>query len=1414
MTSNKNRGEQLQRGKRTGKHEKVDEVQEMKLDLTDVDSVLAQYGPEEKLDNSSVVKAKARKAEKRVHLDEKVGDGDLPLLKTREGFTWAVNPFSMHFAYNKRFYKGVEGSKVHLDLIYTIGGKKSFFSGSLPIWNRQGDVYATSDDLVLVKVRVNNLAQDLDSYFIMIDEQFGNSVTCLQNSFKACVIHYKGGMSNNRLAKFFNAVSAHYRRNYHRYATLEHDIRTLYYSWFVDYVRQDMLDRNAHLDEELEASVVYALVSHGYNNEEITSMLSFSVWTKLRSYAYIVLHFLMRFIFIHGLLHLIFDGIYSYYIAHTMGAIAESYLLLQQCNEVITTRSSHLRRLYRDYTTTDPRVSLLKCSTLEIEKSLADISQIDIPLLPGAQVDASYDPVDHELTVDSPVTIYGSTVHDVPIVYPSSHVQNLHVGVVKRMAYDRPFDPVSVANFKSFAMKRLKEMDDVILPLDIDIEEFLVRQYGPKRAQSLIPLIDSELTQHDTYSSLFVKPECYPKEVENFKPRMIFSRSDAIVAKFGAYFYKIGQELGTRFSKDASIFYTSKSRPDDLGYFAERMDDFSNVILESDVSGWDGSLLEHFLELELWFLKNKVKGMPEEVQFLYNNWYNVRGKADGLDVHLSYGRRSGDLWTSAFNSLLNILVTMWVYDMEWDSFMMMVLGDDNVVALEIEPDIDDCVQRYESIGMNCTIVRRESMALTTFCSGMFWKVNGLYRWGNLPFRILFKFGFNHNNHPPKLHKRLLLGIAKGMLPTAGHIPLVGSILRAIADSGEEDGLKAYYDNRTRNPYRPQGGVPLYPAADTYVQFCERYGIPMQIVMKMEEWIECNLTIDDFPLIWDDEVFVEGALTDLGLERRKGKNPIAAKFMSIERQEEASKLDGVMNLGSALSNAWAFGSYEDKLCEPLLGRTKIHAVLHTIFTFVSYFDFEKGVSMHEYYNSFVSEPFTCRKTTKKKKPRRKKPPQRKFDKREKNQLRSIIGQLIKHGSTAAGGYFGGPAGAALGSSAADVFNNITGFGDYEVKENSIVTDNAPVTMHYDNGSVRVRHTEYIGTVQSATSFTSTEYPINPGMSETFPWLANMAQSFQTYRIRGMVVMYKPLSAMAVGSTNTAMGVVVIATQYDSSAPSFLNRREMEAYMFSTSSVPFEHQVHPVECALGYNVLEQQYLRYGAVTEDLRWSDHGQFTVAVDGCQAGGNDIGELWVAYDVEFQKPRITSSGYATARYDHLPGGLYDNTNPFSLVVPTLEGNLGGSIANTSGGWDTYVFPPLLDVGYYYIMIGWKGSSTAGLGATFTTTNCTLQTFFRGDASNNLNNAGTTSTVFLLNYVVKIDAPGAKIDLSSVTAPTSGLTVDLWVMQIGPEKAQNLAKSPFFEEEKTTEDDEYIYQYLQSLPNDELRRLVASNSTL
>lgn len=274
--------------------------------------------------------------------------------------------------------------------------------------------------------------------------------------------------------------------------------------------------------------------------------------------------------------------------------------------------------------------------------------------------------------------------------------------------------------------------------------------------------------------------------------------------------------------------------------------------------------------------------------------------------------------------------------------------------------------------------------------------------------------------------------------------------------------------------------------------------------------------------------------------------------------------------------------------------------------------------------------------------------------------SMIGNAVYPG---VGGVVGGALGSVVGQGAHATVKRITGFGDYHVSQNSLVynRDAVPEFSVNNERCTMVVHREFISDIIGSTTFNIQSYRINPGIVSTFPWLAAIAENYEQYVIQGMIFEYKTTCATAVSSTNTALGTVVMATQYNSLSPAFTSKQQMENYEFSQSSVPSASILHAIECdpqqtQCGgiFNVADQP-----STPGDIRLYDIGRFNIATVGMQAAAT-IGELWVSYKICFLKPKLVTNSEST--------DLYQQTNLSSLSTMAPYGaliTLSPSVYNT-----------------------------------------------------------------------------------------------------------------------------------------------------
>lgn len=286
--------------------------------------------------------------------------------------------------------------------------------------------------------------------------------------------------------------------------------------------------------------------------------------------------------------------------------------------------------------------------------------------------------------------------------------------------------------------------------------------------------------------------------------------------------------------------------------------------------------------------------------------------------------------------------------------------------------------------------------------------------------------------------------------------------------------------------------------------------------------------------------------------------------------------------------------------------------------------------------------------------------------------------------------------------ASMIGKITGLGDYKVKYNSImeqvnpeaVTQPGVVPRVANSGSgrtVRIQHREYIQDVNSSINFANLSLQINPANELCFPWLSTMAQNFAEYRFHGLIFEFVSLSADALNSTNTALGCVVMTTNYNSAEPLFTSKSQAENAEFTVSSKPSCNLIHGIECDpsitvnQGHLYVSPNFNGTVPTGEDIKTYNLGNFQFITQGSQAVA-DIGELWVSYDIELIKP-IISPNWALGRVDHWQ--LTNITATGSQLLGTTRtpkaNGIGGVITtSTSPQQSVYTFPTNIEPGQVF----------------------------------------------------------------------------------------------------------------------------------
>lgn len=409
-------------------------------------------------------------------------------------------------------------------------------------------------------------------------------------------------------------------------------------------------------------------------------------------------------------------------------------------------------------------------------------------------------------------------------------------------------------------------------------------------------------------------------------------------------------------------------------------------------------------------------------------------------------------------------------------------------------------------------------------------------------------------------------------------------------------------------------------------------------------------------------------------------------------------------------------------------------------------------------------------------------------------RSFFRKYIPAGTFASvgrslGSMTGIPGMNAVGAFAGNKLAKYVGFGDYGMVENQIVggAGKGQISVNEDNmsGDVYITQTEFVQNIScsatgaGASGFQIVSFGINPGLSVTFPFLSQIAQNYTLYEFEGLMFKFNPTSGEN-NATSNALGKVIMAVNYDPTSPAFINSVQMENYDYANAAKPSQTIVHGVETKNSQQALNMQYVRTGASSKSLIFTDIGTLYVATEGipfAAAGTQVLGELWVTYRVKLSRANLYGALVGqNISQDYLSGttSLASLTTGTTLVKSTNQ--IGCTVLASSATTLSINFPPNISLGTYFVLLSFQGTFTTQSITSFASpSSCQLSVVgVNLPANSNVIGApasqvGTTSNLQIAGFAwVTVQAPGSAQAAFVVTvsaALPNGTTWRLWVTQ-------------------------------------------------
>ncbi|QMW68730.1 capsid protein [Crucivirus-250] len=320
-----------------------------------------------------------------------------------------------------------------------------------------------------------------------------------------------------------------------------------------------------------------------------------------------------------------------------------------------------------------------------------------------------------------------------------------------------------------------------------------------------------------------------------------------------------------------------------------------------------------------------------------------------------------------------------------------------------------------------------------------------------------------------------------------------------------------------------------------------------------------------------------------------------------------------------------------------------------------------------------------------------------------------------GAAATSSGYGAFAGAAsaLGGAIGQKFFDITGYGDYNVNKNSLLSGTVPSvgnsSTHPDG--LTISHREYIGDVitsATAKTFAISDFDLNVNNPQTWEWLTQIACNYEEWVPEGILFYFKSTSGEAFTSNDASLGTVIMATNYNPYNKPFETKAEMESYEFCTNGPPTNDLIHMIECDPHEGSISTYYVSSvnssaNVGLMDKRFNTLGTFYIATTGFQGTNVNIGELWVTYQVTLLKPKLYESlGLAsdsiravlsgTLEQDTSLYGLWPLTNashdaviqqrtiPYTIRTPSDSLWYEYASGNVTLHWPVYAYPTYYEV--------------------------------------------------------------------------------------------------------------------------------------
>jgi hypothetical protein len=303
------------------------------------------------------------------------------------------------------------------------------------------------------------------------------------------------------------------------------------------------------------------------------------------------------------------------------------------------------------------------------------------------------------------------------------------------------------------------------------------------------------------------------------------------------------------------------------------------------------------------------------------------------------------------------------------------------------------------------------------------------------------------------------------------------------------------------------------------------------------------------------------------------------------------------------------------------------------------------------------------------------------------------------------------------------------------------------MKTSNGNIVFSHSEYFADLQGSDLFKVRQLSLNPGNSDIFPYLSNIAASFEYYRFKHLRLRYEP-------SCSTATpGSVMLCIDYDAADGVPLGKAGFMMNQNATRTSCWTSCVMDLVAAANGAQIKRFVLNdVPPLGTDIKTYNLGNLFIATIG--APTTIIGELYVDYEVELSVPQGATNSDVTAELFTVQNT--DPTSPWELGE--IRQNLKNPILEVPGVNSPAISPnvdvlKVIKAGHYILNATILSTTATGAG-----TNANVPNGWAGSGVNISNMPSST--------------------VSTITAGV--VTIGQWLLDFDPTLATDLSRIGWF----------------------------------